>query len=45
MKLTDMKQRKLRLPFSESDLLQGLTPHRAHADELATPSSNELNPQ
>ena len=24
----------LRLPYSEDDLVQGLTPHKAHADEL-----------
>ena len=31
-----------RLPFSEEELLAGLTAHTAHADELATLSSKEL---
>ena len=28
---------KVNLPFSEADLLKGLDPHGAHADELAQP--------
>lgn len=35
-------QKKLKLPFSEADLLRGLTPETAHADELATPSASEM---
>lgn len=32
----------LRFPYSESELLAGMTPGQAHADELATPTSTEL---
>lgn len=35
-------QRKLKLPYSEAELLRGLTPETAHADELATPTSSEM---
>lgn len=35
-------QRKVKLPFSESDLLQGLNAHNAHANALATPAITEL---
>lgn len=35
-------ERKVKLPFSEKDLLKGLTADTAHADELALPSSTEL---
>ncbi len=28
-------QHKLAMPFSEADLLKGLTPKKAHADEVA----------
>ena len=34
--------KKVRLPFSESQLLDGLTPGLAHADSLITPSADEL---
>lgn len=34
--------RKVKLPFSEADLLKGLDAHGAHADELAHPSANEM---
>lgn len=34
--------RRVKLPFSESDLLEGLDAYGAHADELASPSSAEL---
>ncbi|NYS60716.1 MazF family transcriptional regulator [Vreelandella salicampi] len=30
------------LPFTESALLEGLTPETAHADEIATPTAHEL---
>lgn len=30
------------LPYSEADLLDGLTPETAHADALASPTSHEL---
>ncbi len=29
------RRKKKCQPYSEEDLLKGLTPHRAHADELA----------
>ena len=29
-------QQRFALPFSEADLLKGLTPHKAHADEVAS---------
>ncbi len=32
---------RLKLPFSESELLQGLDPHTAHADEVAMPDDHE----
>lgn len=32
----------IKLPFSEDDLLDGLTAHQAHADELAEPFQDEL---
>lgn len=35
-------QRRVNLPFSESDLLKGLDAHCAHAGELAQPSITEL---
>jgi len=28
-------RRQLKLPYTEAELLKGLTPHKAHADELA----------
>lgn len=34
--------RRVKLPFSEADLLKGLTADTAHADELALPSLGEL---
>jgi len=33
---------RIKLPFSETDLLKGLDAHGAHADELAQPSVSEL---
>ena len=35
-------QRKVKLPFSEADLLKGLDAHGAHSDELAQPSAAEM---
>lgn len=32
----------LRFPYSESDLLAGMTPERAHAEALANPTADEL---
>lgn len=34
--------RKVKLPFSEADLLKDLDPQGAHADELIQPSAFEL---
>lgn len=31
-----------KLPFSEADLLEGMTPQKAHADELAVTLSSEV---
>jgi len=33
---------RMRLPLTEKELLKGLSPHTAHADELATVSGSEL---
>ena len=35
-------RRKLRLPYSEKELLADLCPETAHADELATPVATEM---
>ncbi|CBL46731.1 Cell growth regulatory protein MazE [gamma proteobacterium HdN1] len=35
-------KRVLSLPFTERDLLNGITPSKAHADELAAPTKKEL---
>ena len=35
-------RRKLRLPYSEQELLADLCPETAHADELATPVATEM---
>ena len=34
--------KKLQLPYSEADLLEGMTPFVAHADELATTLNSEI---
>ncbi|MCP1674587.1 antitoxin MazE [Natronocella acetinitrilica] len=34
--------RKVNLPFSEADLLEGLGARGAHADDLAEPSASEM---
>lgn len=34
---------RVRLPFSETDLLKGLDGYTAHADELAQPTAQELD--
>lgn len=39
VKKVTKQRRKLRLPYSEKSLLEGMTPDKAHADELA-----KLNP-
>lgn len=36
------QKRKFALPYSEKSLLAGMTPEKAHADELATPTTSEL---
>ncbi len=35
-------RKKLKLPFSEAALLEGLDEKTSHADEIATPSVSEL---
>lgn len=37
-----MTESLLKLPYSEEELLQGLTPQTAHADELADLSASEI---
>lgn len=32
-----------KLPYSEADLIAGMTPHKAHADELPTMLDSELD--
>ena len=32
---------RLKLPFSESELLRGMTPHKAHADIVTKPLEGE----
>jgi antitoxin MazE len=39
---TEKASRKLKLPFSEADLLKGLDAYGAHADELIEPSLDDL---
>lgn len=39
------KKKRFNLPYSERSLLAGMTPHKAHADELATPTQEELGAQ
>lgn len=34
--------KRLKLPYSEADLTAGLTPHKAHADELPSLLDNEV---
>lgn len=36
-------KKKMKLPYSESDLLQGLTYNNAHGDLLAKPLSSEFD--
>jgi antitoxin MazE len=36
------KKKRVKLPYSESQLLQGMTPRKAHADELPTPLPSEM---
>ncbi len=37
----DGEVRKIKLPYSEADLLKGLDAHGAHADALAEPAAAE----
>lgn len=39
---TQKTSRRIKLPFSEADLLNGLDAHGAHADDLAKPSTSEM---
>lgn len=34
---------RVSLPFTEKELIAGLTPHKAHADELPKPLASELD--
>lgn len=37
-----VKRKKRKLPFSERDLVKGMTPYTAHVDELAEISDEEF---
>jgi antitoxin MazE len=39
---TEATSRRVKLPFSEADLLKGLDAHGVHADEIAEPTTNEM---
>lgn len=41
VKPTAKKRGRLELPYSEAELVRGLTPFKAHADELPVPISSE----
>lgn len=41
----DKQKRKLNLPFTESSLVECMTPYSAHADDLAQLSMHELLPE
>ncbi len=36
------RKQRFKLPYSEADLLKGLTPRKAHADEVATFLPHEM---
>jgi antitoxin MazE len=36
------KKKRVKLPYSESQLLKGMTPQKAHADGLTTPLPSEM---
>lgn len=38
-----LKKKTKRLPYTEADLLAGMTPELAHADALTQPLSQEVN--
>jgi len=40
--VTDKPKRRLKLPFTEAQLLSGLDRHTSHADELTELSSSEV---
>jgi len=40
--LGEPRRPRLELPYSEADLLHGLNPETAHAEELAQPSGKEI---
>lgn len=42
IKRASKKKRKLKLPYSEKELLEGMTPYTAHADELAVINATEI---
>lgn len=42
IKRANKPKRKLKLPYTEKFLLQGMSPYTAHADELATLSKQEM---
>lgn len=42
IKRATKRKRKLKLPYTEKELLEGMTPYTAHADELAVINSTEM---
>ena len=42
IKRATKQKRKLKLPYTEKELLEGMTPYTAHADELAVINSKEM---
>jgi len=40
--LAEQPGQRLDLPFSEADLVRGLNPETAHADEIAVPTDAEI---
>lgn len=37
-----VRTKQIKLPYTESELIEGLTPHKAHSDELPSILDNEL---
>lgn len=37
-----MAKKRIKLPYSEADLVAGMTPHKAHADELPSVLDSEV---
>ncbi len=35
-------KKRIKLPYTEAELLEGMTPHKAHADEVPAPLVSEV---